>query len=253
MGVCLAAPALGAREKVVVLPFTGSDPSLGAAASEQLSTELARDSSKEIVSAGDLVTLIGVERQRQLLGCGDESSSCMAELTAALGAPWVVAGSLSRVGALLRVDVKLLPTNGGSAVVREGRTLANDDQLPGAITEIAGTLLAKWGFREPSRVPLVLFISGAVVGAAGIACVLVSFAQRQSLATAEQRAGVTFAEGIKLESSANALSVAGWSMLGAGVAASVAGLVLKFVDQPPTGPIVWVAPSGPGVVVGGAW
>ena len=57
---------------------------------EALTQELSRRGFFEVISAGDIRALLGVERQRALLGCSD--SSCTAELSGALGARFVLQG-----------------------------------------------------------------------------------------------------------------------------------------------------------------
>jgi hypothetical protein len=37
--------------------------------------------------------LLGLERQKQMLGCAEDSSNCLAELAGALGARFVLNGS----------------------------------------------------------------------------------------------------------------------------------------------------------------
>lgn len=44
----------------------------------------------QVVSQADIRTLLGVERQKQLLGCGEDAASCMAELSGALDARYLL-------------------------------------------------------------------------------------------------------------------------------------------------------------------
>jgi hypothetical protein len=62
-----------------------------------------------VITTSEIRALIGFERQKQLVGCKDDSS-CIAELGGALGASELVSGSLGKVGGtyvlqLQRVDV----------------------------------------------------------------------------------------------------------------------------------------------------
>ena len=58
-------------------------------------------------------SMLGIERQKQLVGCGEDSSSCMAELSGALNARYVLGGSVSRFGDALQLNLPLFdnPTN----------------------------------------------------------------------------------------------------------------------------------------------
>ena len=59
--------------------------------------ELNRSGVFRVVSAEMVRNLLSLERQKQLLGCTDESSECLAELAGALGAQYLLGGRLSEV------------------------------------------------------------------------------------------------------------------------------------------------------------
>ena len=65
-----------------------------------------------MTTAGDLKQLIGLERQKQLLGCAERG--CVAELAAALGVDGVLTGNVTRSESWL-VTVKVLHAADGSA------------------------------------------------------------------------------------------------------------------------------------------
>lgn len=69
-----------------------------------------------VVSSRDIGTLLGIERQRQLLGCGE--GSCIAELAGALGVDGVLLGDLTRIGNTVQVSVKIIAS-------KDGRRLAS--------------------------------------------------------------------------------------------------------------------------------
>jgi TolB-like protein len=241
------------RLKLVVLPVSAPDAVLSNTTSEQLATELARSDAVEVVTSADLAALIGMERQRQLLGCTEESTSCMAELTAALGAPWVVQGSVGRVGGLLRLDVKLLRTADGRATFRDGRTLTSDAELPAALTEVSRGVLNALGLRPRSAAPLITLVTSGSAALVGAGLVVGALLQRGALATAEQRSQLTFGQALGLETSANVMAVTGWSLVGAGVAGAVTGLILTLLDAAPAAPSAWLLPTNTGAAVGGVW
>jgi hypothetical protein len=51
--------------------------------------------------------MIGFEKEKQMLGCSDDSK-CMTEIAGALGADWILVGSLGQLDALYRLDLKLI-------------------------------------------------------------------------------------------------------------------------------------------------
>lgn len=82
-------------KKVVVLDFP-ADPSLKANVIPILNDFMAgavRDSGFSVISSADIAASLGLERQRQLLGCA--GTSCMAEIGGALGSDYVVRGNVA--------------------------------------------------------------------------------------------------------------------------------------------------------------
>ncbi len=66
----------------------------------------------EVVSTEDVRTLLGVEAQKQLLGCGEDN--CFAEIAGSLGADHIVAGTVGRVGDAFALTLRLLdPSKAG--------------------------------------------------------------------------------------------------------------------------------------------
>jgi hypothetical protein len=64
----------------------------------------------------EIAALVGFERQKQLLNCGDGGTSCLAELAGALGVDGLITGSLAKVGSTYVINLKV--------VDNEARTLA---------------------------------------------------------------------------------------------------------------------------------
>ena len=77
----------------------------------------------EVITPTQVSALLGVERQKQLLGCSD--SSCVVELANALGADGVITGSLGKFADAYQVDIKILST-------RDGRPLGHRSRPQGA-------------------------------------------------------------------------------------------------------------------------
>lgn len=142
-------------------------------ATEQLLTELAKNGQLKPIGASDIATLLGMERQRQLVGCSESAQSCQAELVAALGVEWLATGSLGRLGSSLRIDLKVLRGSDGAVTYRGGRTLSNESGLFDAVTGLADEILALEVFRagdaRPAGAgPTVALIAGGVALLAGI-------------------------------------------------------------------------------------
>src|SRR5262249_33049754 len=72
------------------------DAQTAEALSRQLAQQLALQRGVIVTTAEEMSSLLGLERQRSLLGCAQES--CSAELAGALGVDALVLSSVSRVG-----------------------------------------------------------------------------------------------------------------------------------------------------------
>ncbi len=86
------------RPKLMLMDLP-SDPAFPPNSIKILNSFLAkdfRDQGFQVITATDIETVLGVEKQRQLMGCGE--SSCLAELGGAMGADYIVHGELGSVG-----------------------------------------------------------------------------------------------------------------------------------------------------------
>lgn len=79
---------------------------------ETFALRLSQDGRVRVTTRRDVVTMLGVERQRQLLGCAEDSTSCLAELAGALGSEGVIIGEVAQVGRVLQLTIKVLSPTG---------------------------------------------------------------------------------------------------------------------------------------------
>src|SRR4051812_37993383 len=84
----------------------GADASVARAITQAVANEISRRAVHDLITSTDVGTLLGVERQRQLLGCGDESTSCVAELSGALGARFIMTGAITRLGSTWQLTLQ---------------------------------------------------------------------------------------------------------------------------------------------------
>lgn len=145
---------------------------------EVLLADLASTKQFEVIGASDIAAMLGLERQKQLLGCAEEASSCLAELGGALGAEYVLLGSVARLDQTRRVDLKLMDSARNRVIARDYATAESDN---GIIERTRSTLMrmltAIPGFKPTASaegraipvVPLVTVIGGAVAVIGGSA------------------------------------------------------------------------------------
>ncbi|RMG19773.1 MAG: hypothetical protein D6729_04420, partial [Deltaproteobacteria bacterium] len=124
------APAAGGAPKLAFLgltPAAGLDTDLVDAISSYTQSQVAALGVYQVIGASEIQALLGLEAQRQLLGCS-EDSSCLAEIGGALGAERALTGDVARIGSSLVVNLSLLDPSSATVVARVGR------RVPGAQT-----------------------------------------------------------------------------------------------------------------------
>jgi hypothetical protein len=93
----------------------GVEAKLAELVTDALVAELA-DRGLQTITSKDVETALGFERQRTMLGCGDQS--CLAEIAGALGADRVVSGDIAQVRELTVFSVQLFNTRTGTVEKR---------------------------------------------------------------------------------------------------------------------------------------
>lgn len=181
--VLLAAAPGGARALVAVpsVSYVNLTDKEGDAFIDAFAQQLAQASGAEIATRTTIAQLLGAERQRQLLGCSDDSSSCLMELSGALGAEHVVTGSLGRLGAVFTVTLKLVHSQTAKSISSFTARAESEAQLldvlqagagqmaralrgEPAVASVAAPPSVRWGARfwAPAAVTVGLGIAGAV-------------------------------------------------------------------------------------------
>jgi hypothetical protein len=90
-------------------------------------TEIGAMDRIEAIGRSDIESILGFEKQKKVLGCSDEAS-CLAEIGGALGVEYIIVGSLGRVGALYRLDMKLVETARGRVRSRTGESVEGQEE-----------------------------------------------------------------------------------------------------------------------------
>lgn len=141
----LAASAEKPKIAVLELQSSGVDATSTAALYDRLVQEVARRGYFDPVSQKDIQTMLGLERQKEMLGCSEAAQSCMTELAGALGSRFVLSGTVSKLGDAVQLSLQMLDTQKAQPVARSLR-IARDVQalagaLPWAVAEATGTPL----------------------------------------------------------------------------------------------------------------
>lgn len=138
------AAAAEERIKVMVLNLTASEPALQQLAdslSESVLTEIQRSKRLSVVGQSDVASMLGIERQKQLLGCAE--SECVTELANALGVEAILLGSVAKLGTAIQLDAKLVNARDASVAAVFSKRVDSDALLLDAMTEAAKSLAAQ--------------------------------------------------------------------------------------------------------------
>ncbi|MFO0582912.1 MAG: hypothetical protein U0229_11600 [Anaeromyxobacter sp.] len=124
-----AAPAAPKKTRVAVLELKaiGVEASKAELLSEIALSEAAALPYLEVIGKSDITSMLGFEKQKKMLGC-EEDSACIAEIGGALGVKLVLVGSVGKIGALYRVDLKVLDTAKAGNVRRQGTNVEGAEE-----------------------------------------------------------------------------------------------------------------------------
>ncbi|HEY8212401.1 MAG TPA: hypothetical protein VIG99_33185 [Myxococcaceae bacterium] len=252
------------KPKLIVLdlaPGGGVDPSVAAALTEAVTQEVADRGFFRVLSSKEVQTMMGFERQKQMVGCSDESN-CLTELGGALGTRFVMGGAVTKLGNAYQLSLQMLDSQRAQPVGRATR-LANDigalrQAVPFLVAEATGTPLPP----PPSRVlPYTLVGAGALAliggGLVGVNAIAQEDAVNRELARGALGSGNVIEPLASYQRESRTIALKKTVSLGiiaAGVGLVAAGVFLNPADTaPPSGASARLVPSGSGVAVVGVF
>lgn len=124
----LAAPALN---------LNGVESSVGAVYVERFVQVLKTEGPFEVTTDSDIAAMLGIERQKQLLGCTDDTETCMAELAGALGVEGVIQGTLLKSEAGFIATLKVLDSKTGKQLAGASARVPDEAALLDWLDETA--------------------------------------------------------------------------------------------------------------------
>ncbi len=222
----------------------------------------------DVVTTKEIASLLGIERQKQLLGCGETASSCIAELASALGADGVLMGDVAKVGGKTQINLKIISARDGTTLaafsdrvegeeaVLDGLTRASAQLAEGTAKALKRTLVpVALSLRGGASTPpwWVPVVAGAVVAGTGVVLFLLGNADYARLVGATPTARIGLTEAASLRDGGALKQGLGVTLIGVGAAAIVGGGVWWLLGRT-SGPALAVVPGGDGatlVVSGG--
>lgn len=270
--VVLLIAGAGARAEPLVVAAPGLtlvdvDEARGEFYLEHLSSAMASPELR-VVTKKEIAALLGLERQKELLGCTDSSSSCMAELGAALGASTMLVGGIAHVGQRYQVTLKLISATDGTpssvqsaraeseevlfdVLAQLGRRAAADLLTRSGRPQAAGPALATHGTIVTSRPwPWVAAVASVIslgVGA-GFLVDATNVGQRLTVETLAYETARSLRDHANRSQTVGAVAL----VTGAVAAAAAVGLFL-FGGEPGSRVALFVSPSGLHVGLVGSW
>lgn len=259
----LGAPPPTTSVAVTGFSLVGVEPGLGSAWENHFATRLAETGLK-VTSSRDLQQLLGLERQKQLLGCAEDGSSCSAELTGALGVEAMVTGNITHSGTGYIATVRVLSTKDGTPLWTGSERLKSEDALLDWLDAAAAAIRTKLsGAASATVAPVAVvkpspesgnggrwvpgIIGGALLVGGGI-CLGIMAVQFGRLQNGQFNNPQEITDTVAL---GRTLEPIGYSLVGVGAAGLVTSIIWAKVGAAP--PKVTVAPmiTGPGLVFTG--
>jgi len=133
----------------------------------------------KVIGASDLNAMLGVEKLKDAAGCDDVA--CAAELGGALGAPFLVAGHLGRLGEQAVLSLRLIDAKAAQPLARaSARGIGDAEGLASLLEQAVATL---FGLPPPAVKPRAIASppGGAAVSGAGLVNPYEAYAQAAAL------------------------------------------------------------------------
>lgn len=264
LSVAMAAePAAGAKPPLRLGAPGLSSTGLSADESRFFSEHLAQELSLAgvaITTPAEIASVLGLERQKQLLGCGD--SSCSAEIGAALGVDGLVTGTVAKVGGAFQVNVKVVSAANGAtlsvASVRADSDKALLDELSRLARALAAELFAKLDRApvksaaaeslESGKVRRLSWIPAAVGVLAAGAAVYFTFDARSRFDTL-RNAGNVNGDAVRFKQQGQLSETLAWTFGVVGGAGLVAGGLMFLLGGPKEVPVALLPIDGGALVL----
>lgn len=261
MILVLGAPPPTTSVAVTGFSLVGVEPALGSAWENHFATKLAA-TGLQVTSSRDLQQLLGLERQKQLLGCADDGASCNAELSGALGVGALVTGNITHSGTGFIATVRVLSTRNGAPLWTGSERLKSEDALLDWLDGAAMAIRSRLGFDVTAPVAVVRsgesgaavrWVPGIIGGASligGAICLGITAAQFAQLESGTFDTQQDIATTAKL---GRTLEPIGYALAGVGVAGVVTSILWASLSAAPPKVTVGPALSGPGLVFSGSF
>lgn len=156
---------------------------------DRLVSALGEPKTIRVLAAKDIAQLIGLERQRQLLGCSEQSSQCMAELAGALGVDALMTVSFARSDPYFVTTARVVRAKDGVALSSASERVRQEGEVFDSVDRMASKFLKELvqsSSSPPSSSGVVRYvpgIAGLVVAGVGFGAFMWANTERTQLET----------------------------------------------------------------------
>jgi hypothetical protein len=186
----------------------------------------------EVTSGSQLQQVLGLERQKQLLGCSD-GGACLVELAQALGVDGVMVGSLGRFDDVYQLNVRIVSSKDGTPLAVQTARVKGSEALNDVLVDVARKLAeALRPDLTPRRPVLALIpaVGGLVLGGVATGLLVSGENRRAALRSGNEMvvgaSPTTFAQSASLELTAGVITAS------AGGALVVGAIIWWLVGAP---------------------
>lgn len=162
-------------ERVVVLDFKGeAQPGEKTLITDLIATKIDKYG-LEVLTASDVREAVDLQAQGATLGC-ETDASCLADIASAMGAKYVVFGSIGRLGKNFLININIFDQTSAQSAARETIQAENLDVLPAKIDDGVTRLMSRIVQVAPPPAPPpaapmnpMVIGGGAALGVGGLA------------------------------------------------------------------------------------
>ena len=253
LAFALSVVAAASPMKVAVtgVAFTGGDATEGQAYVDFFAQKLGDALGTDVTTPSQVAGVLGLERQKQLLGCADGQSQCLAELAGAMGVDFIVTGTMAKLDGAFTVSLKLVEVSSGRAKQSASTRAPNAESLSEWLDQTARAWGGAFNPVAPGPGVLPILLGGVSAGLAVTAGVLFGLSQVEAGRLRRHDDFMTGAQIVASAAFGQTTQTLGWVFGGLAVAGAV-GTVLSIVLKAPSEAVsVWCTPDGGGLLVKG--
>ena len=208
-----------------------------------------------ITTQAQLGTLLGLEREKALLGCGSDGS-CMLELANALGVDGLVVGTLAKIDGRYQMTVRIISASNAHLLAQWSDAFPTEDALLDAFTSIAPKL-ARDVERATHRGSGVrrtwALLPGAVALGLGVGAGITLGAAEGRVAMLKSGEPIPGDAKVFAQETKPLQAVGAGLCIAAGATLGVAAALLLFGADSPATPTAFIVPGGGGLALSGVF